>query len=253
MWPIKYRDLIWNLTITDLKIKYQSSVLGFAWSLLNPLLMMLVLYFVFVNVFRMNQDNFALYILVGLMAWRFLANGTSMAMSSIVGRSSLVTKIYIPRQILVLSITLSCFISSFLEFCVLIPLLFVFGVKITPYILFFPIVHVMFFFIVYGLSLMLAALYVFYRDLNQIWEVCIQLGFFLSPIVYPLSTIPVKYLPYYLLNPITVLMEMYRNSLLYGTAPFPISVLYIIIVGVFLMGIGKIVFKRLERQFAEAM
>lgn len=253
MWLIKYRDLLWNLTITDLKIKYQSSALGFAWSLLNPLLMMLVLYFVFVNVFRFNQDNFALYILVGLIAWRFFANGTSMAMSSIVGRSSLVTKIYIPRQILVLSIALSCFISSLLEFCVLIPLLFIFGVKITPYILFLPIVHGIFFFIVFGVSLMLAALYVYYRDLNQIWEVCIQLGFFLSPICYPLSTIPVKYLPYYLLNPITLLMEMYRNFLLYGIGPFPLSILYIIIVGVILMVIGMAVFKRLERQFAEAM
>ena len=251
MWIIKYRDLIWNLTITDLKIKYQSSALGFAWSLLNPLLMMLVLYFVFVNMFRFNQDNFALYILVGLITWRFLANGTSIAMSSIVGRSSLVTKIYIPRQILVLSTTLSCFISSLLEFCVLIPLLFVFGVKITPYILFFPIVHGIFFFIVYGISLMIAALYVYYRDLNQIWDVLIQLGFFLSPICYPLSVIPVKYLSYYLLNPVTVLMEMYRNFLLYGIAPAPLSTLYIVIVGIVLMFAGMAVFKRLERRFAE--
>ena len=251
MWIIKYRDLIWNLTITDLKIKYQSSALGFAWSLLNPLLMMLVLYVVFVNVFRFNQDNFALYILVGLIAWRFLANGTSMAMGSIVGRPGLVTKIYIPRQILVLSTTLSCFISSLLEFCVLIPLLFIFGIKITPYILFFPIAHVIFFFIVYGVSLMLAAFYVYYRDLNQIWDVLIQLGFFLSPICYPLSTIPAKYLSIYLLNPVTVLMEMYRNFLIYGIAPAPLSIIYLIIVATILVVVGMAVFKRLERRFAE--
>jgi lipopolysaccharide transport system permease protein len=251
MWIIKYRDLIWNLTITDLKIKYQSSALGFAWSLLNPLLMMLVLYVVFVNVFRMNQDNFALYILVGLIAWMFLANGTTMAMGSIVGRPGLVTKIYIPRQILVLSTTLSCFISSLLEFCVLIPLLFIFGIKITPYILFFPVAHVVFFFIVYGVSLMLAAFYVYYRDLNQIWDVLIQLGFFLSPICYPLSTIPAKYLSMYLLNPVTVLMEMYRNFLIYGIAPAPLSVIYLIIVATILVVVGMAVFKRLERRFAE--
>ena len=138
---------------------------------------MLVLYGVFSNLFRMNQENFALYILVGLITWRFLANGTSAAISSIVGRPSLVTQVYIPRQILVLSTILSCFISSLLEFSILIPLLIIVGVTITPYILFFPIAHVIFFFIVYGLSLMLAALYVYYRDLNQIWQVIIQLFF----------------------------------------------------------------------------
>jgi len=253
MWLIKYRDLIWNLTITDLKIKYQSSALGFAWSLLNPLLMMLVLYFVFSNVFRFNQENFALYILVGLMAWRFLANGTSTAMSSIVSRPSLVTKVYIPRQILVLSTTLSSFISSLLEFSVLIPLLFIFGIKMTSFLLFFPIAHVVFFFIVYGLSLMLAALYVYYRDLNQIWEVLIQLGFFLSPICYPLSTIPANYLSIYLLNPITVLIEMYRDILIYGTAPAPLSFLYLVIIAIIMMVIGMAVFKRLERRFAEVI
>jgi lipopolysaccharide transport system permease protein len=251
MWLIEYRDLIWNLTISDLKIKYQSSTLGFAWSLLNPLLMMLVLYLVFANLFRFNQDNFALYILVGLIVWRFLANGTSVSMSSIVGKPGLVTKIFIPRQILVLSTTLSCFISSLLEFCILIPLIFIFGVKITPNILFFPIVHGIFFFFVYGISLVLASLYVYYRDLNQIWEVIIQLGFFLSPIAYPLSVIPEKYTFYYLLNPVTVLMEMYRNFLLYGIGPTPLSFLYIIFVGIFLTAIGLVIFKKLERRFAE--
>ena len=248
---MQYRDLIWNLTITDLKIKYQSSVLGFAWSLLNPLFMMLVLYFVFSNVFRFTQEHFALYILVGLIAWRFLANGTSVAMMSIVGKPSLVTKIYIPRQILVLSSTLSSFISSILEFCVLIPLLFIFGANITPYVLFFPIVHVIFFFIVYGLSLMVAAMYVYYRDLTQIWEVVIQIGFFLSPIVYPISMIPAQYLPFYVLNPVTIIIETYRNFLIFGLPPGLKSMVYLVISAVIMMVAGNALFNRLERRFGE--
>lgn len=251
MWLMQYRDLIWNLTITDLKIKYQSSVLGFAWSLLNPLLMMLVLYFVFSNVFRFTQEHFALYILVGLIAWRFLANGTSVAMMSIVGKPSLVTKIYIPRQILVLSSTLSSFISSILEFCVLIPLLFIFGANITPYVLFFPVVHVIFFFIVYGLSLMVAAMYVYYRDLTQIWEVVIQIGFFLSPIVYPISMIPAQYLPFYVLNPVTIIIETYRNFLIFGLPPGLKSMVYLVISAVIMMVAGNALFNRLERRFGE--
>ena len=253
MWLMQYRFLIWNLTIADLKIKYQSSALGFIWSLLNPLLMMLVLFFVFSNFFRFEQENFALYILVGIIAWRFLANGTSSAMISIVNRPSLVTKIFIPRQILVLSSTLSSFISSSLEFCVLIPLLFILGAPITPYILFLPIAHGIFFFIVYGLSLALASLYVYYRDLTQIWDVVIQLGFFLSPICYPITLIPPKYLPLYTLNPVTVIIETYRNFLIYGLPPGLRSLAYLVIATVILMIIGKVVFKHFERRFAEVI
>src|SRR5512137_1656923 len=116
MWVIEYRELIRILTISDLKIKYQSSVLGFAWSLLNPLLMMLVLYFVFSKAFNTDQENFALYLLIGIVTWRFLANSTSASILALVERASLVTKIYIPRQALVLSTVLSSFISSLLEF-----------------------------------------------------------------------------------------------------------------------------------------
>jgi lipopolysaccharide transport system permease protein len=98
MWFVDYRELIKILTISDLKVKYQSSVLGFAWSMLNPLLLMLVLYFVFANVFKATQDHFALFMLIGIISWRFLTNGTTSSISSIVGKSNLVTKIYISLE-----------------------------------------------------------------------------------------------------------------------------------------------------------
>jgi lipopolysaccharide transport system permease protein len=251
MWIVEYRELIKILTISDLKVKYQSSVLGFAWSLLNPLLMMLVLYLVFNNVFKTNQDQFALYILIGIISWRFFAIGTSASMMAIVGKSSLVTKIYIPRQVLVMSTVLSSFISSILEFLVLVPLLIILGAGISPYILLFPVIHLIYFLIVYGISLILASLYVYYRDLNQIWDVLIQIGFFLSPIVYPLSTVPPQYLKYYMLNPITALMQMYRDVLLYHRPPSLTYMAFTLAVGLVIMVAGSLVFKRLERRFAE--
>lgn len=251
MWFLEYRELIRIMTISELKVKYQSSILGFTWSLLNPLLMMLVLYFVFSNIFKARQNNFALYLLIGIVSWRFLANGTSSAIASIVGKPSLVTKIYIPRQVLVLSVVLASFISSILEFVVLVPLLFILGVGLSPYILLFPIIHIIFFMMVYGMSLILASLYVYYRDLNQIWDVIMQMGFFLSPVVYPLSTVPEKYLPYYMLNPITVVIQMYRDILLNHTAPAYWDLTFAFMAGVFVIFIGSAIFNRLERRFAE--
>ena len=253
MWIVDYRELIRILTISDLKVKYQSSVLGFAWSLLNPLLMMLVLYLVFNNAFKNNQEHFALYILIGIVSWRFLANATSSSMMAIVGKPSLVTKIYIPRQILVLSSVLSSFISSLLEFLVLMVLLLAFGVNISPNILFFPVIHIVYFIMVYGISLALAALYVYYKDLNQIWEVLLQLGFFISPVCYSISTVPEKYIFYYMLNPVTLVMQIYRKTLLYAESPSAVSLVYILLSACVLLILGAVIFKRLERRFAEEL
>lgn len=251
MYIFEYKELIKNLVISDLKTKYSSSVLGFAWSMLNPLLMMLVLYFVFSNVFKMTQEHFALYILIGLTGWRFFAFGTSLALSSIVGKPSLVTRIYIPREILTLSVVISALISSLLEFLVLIPLLLIFGIALSLTILIFPILHMLYFLMIYGIALMLASLYVYYRDLNQIWEVLLQIGFFLSPIVYPMTLIPDKYLIYYLLNPITRIIEMYRDVLLYGKIPILMDFVIVIFSGIVLTAIGSWLFRRLSPRFAE--
>jgi len=252
MYIFEYKELIRNLVVSDLKTKYTGSVLGFAWSLVNPLLMMLVLYFVFSSIFH-TQENFVLYLLTGIFVWRFFANGTTAAMYSIVGKSSLVTKIFIPREILTLSIAISCFVSSILEFLVLIPLLIILGAGISATILFVPILHLLYFMIVFGISLILASLYVYYRDLNQIWDVVLQVGFFLSPIVYPLAYIPAKYEFYYMLNPITRLITMYRDVLLDGTIPKISDFGIVIAFGVLLLVLGTLLFKKQSRRFAEEL
>ncbi len=245
-----YKELIKNLVISDLKTKYSSSFLGFAWSMLNPLLMMLVLYFVFSHIFK-SQENFVVYLLTGILAWRFFANGTTQAMGSIVGKSSLVTKIYIPREILTLSTAISSLISSTLEFLVLIPLLLILGAGISSITLMFPVIQLMYFLIVYGTSLVLASLYVYYRDLNQIWDVVLQVGFFVSPIIYPLSLVPAKYEFYYMLNPITRLINMYRDIFLNGMFPKISDFGIVFVFDLLLVFIGTAIFRKLSRRFAE--
>jgi lipopolysaccharide transport system permease protein len=190
-------------------------------------------------------------ILIGLLAWRFFSIGTNSALNSIVGKPSLVTKIYIPRQILTLSSVLSGLISSTLEFLVLIPLLVIFGDGLKWTVLLFPIVQVLFFLVIYGLSLMLASMYVYFRDLNQIWDVLLQLGMFLSPIVYPLSIIPEQYRSIYLLNPITCVINMYRDIFLYGNIPQIYDIAIVVVsIGV-LLSAGTLTFNKLSRRFAE--
>lgn len=253
MWIIEYRELIRILTISDLKIKYQSSVLGFAWSLINPLLTMLVLYFVFRGAFAAGQDSFGLYLLIGIVTWRFMQNSTSTSIRAIVDRRSLVTKIYIPRQVLVLSTVLSGFIGSFLEFLVLFVLLVAFGVSFSFNLLLFPFVFLVYFLIAYGISLALASLYVYYRDTIQIWEVLLQLGFFLSPVVYPITTIPEEYRELYMLNPITAIMQINRQILLYSQPASADSLLLVTITAIVMLWAGSTIFGRMERRFAEEL
>jgi lipopolysaccharide transport system permease protein len=247
---LEYRELIRNLVISDLKVKYASSFLGFAWSMLNPLMMLIVLYFVFSNVFK-DQPNFAIYILVGLLSWRFFVTGTMSALGSIVGKTSLVTKIYIPRQILTLSSVLSSLISSTLEFIVLLPLLMVFGVGLHPTAVLFPLVLAMYFLIIYGLALILSSLYVYFRDLNQIWDVLLQLGFFLSPIVYPITLVPKKFMFLYDLNPVTRVIDMFRDLFMTGSLPQASDVALVLAAAFILLLAGTQTFNRLSRRFAE--
>lgn len=246
-----YRELIGNLVVSDLKIKYANSVLGFAWSLLNPLMMMVILYLVFSNIYKNNQENFIIYLLIGILSWRFFSTVTTSALESIVMKQSLVKKIFIPREILTLSVVISGLISSFLEFSVLLPLLVILGVGIYSTIVIFPVVQILFFLIIYGLSLILASLYVYFRDLNQIWQVAIQLGFFLCPIVYPLSFIPEKFQAYYMLNPVTRVIGMYRDIFLNGTIPGLSDFLVVLAFVAILLIAGNLVFNKLSRRFAE--
>lgn len=251
MWIREYWDLIEILTTSYLRVKYQSSILGFAWSLINPLFIMLILYIVFSHIFGVSDSQYALYILIGITTYRFFSNATSMGMTSIVSNSGLVTKVFIPRQILVFSAVLSGFISSILEFSVLFILMILLGAHFYSTVLLLPLILLLFFLMIYSLALGLASLYVLYRDLNQIWEVILQAAFFLSPIVYSISAIPEQYLQLYMLNPVTTTMVTIHDILLYGTLPDSVLVLYLVLISIFLLFLCRFIFNRIERRFAE--
>jgi lipopolysaccharide transport system permease protein len=248
MW--QYRELIRNLTIVDLKNRYQNTTLGFFWSILSPLLFAFVLYFVFRHLFG-AEENFAINLLVGLMAWRFFANGTSSSLYAIVGKPSLVTKVYLPRQILVLSTALSNLISSLLEFLVLVPMIFILLGNLPVTILLFPVVHLAYFWFIFGAGLLLSAFFVYFRDLNQIWEVLVNILFFCSPIIYPLAIVPNYLMPYYMLNPLTQIIVMYRDVMVAGNLPSLYSVLVVIGFAIAAYLVGSLVFSKLQRRFAE--
>jgi len=248
MW--QYRELIRNLTVADLKNRYQNTSLGFFWSLLSPLLLAGVLYFVFRHLFG-AEENFAINLVVGIMAWRFFVTATSSSLGAIVGKPSLVTKVYIPRQILVLSTALANLISSLLEFIVLLPIIFILLGYLPVTVLLFPVIHFVYFWFLFGAGLLLSALYVYFRDLNQIWEVMTQVLFFCSPIIYPLSIVPAHLMPYYLLNPLTQFIGIYRQVMVAGALPSLYSIAVVTGFAIAAYLVGSLTFNKLQRRFAE--
>jgi len=247
----EHTDVIWILVKKDFKIRYRNSLLGFVWSLLNPLSMMVILTLVFSFLLKSGIQDFSVFLLSALLPWRFFSIGTMQATGSISGNPSLVKKIYLPRQILVLANNLASFFSFLMEFVVLLPIMMALGMKLTPALLILPALMISEFLIVLGTSLALAALNVFYRDFYQIWEITLQLGFFLSPIFYEAKIIPERYLLYYSLNPVTRIIESTRKVLLYGVFPSAFDVAIPLLAAFVVLAIGYATFRRLEPRFAE--
>lgn len=185
------RALLVELVRTDFKLRYQGSILGYAWSLLRPLLIFLILYIVFVRFLRVGNDvpHFPIYLLLGIVMWNFFNEMTVQSLGSIVGRGDLIRKIRIPRWIVVFSSSISALINLGLNL-VIVAIFMVFnGVDLRESVLWLPFILFELYVFALGISLLLAALYVKFRDVGYIWEVVLQAGFYLTPILYPLALI----------------------------------------------------------------
>ena len=246
-----YRDLILRLAWSDFKLRYKNSVLGFFWSLLEPLLMLLVLYVVFSHLMRIQVEHYQLFLLLGIILWNFLDRGTSMGIFGIIGKPSLVQKVYFPRDVLIISACTTALMMTMLEFVVFVAFMGIFGVAPTGAVLYFPPIFVLLFVLVYGLSLALSALNVYFRDVQFIWRVILQAGFFATPILYPITIFPADLQRVVMTNPMARIIANSRDCILYGAAPAPGDLAYVAAASVLVLLVGYLVFDHFEPRFAE--
>lgn len=198
------RALLSELVRTDFKLRYQGSALGYAWSLLRPLLLFLILYVVFVKFLRLGKGipHYPVYLLLGIVIWNFFLEMTTQSLGSIVGRESLIRSIRIPRWLIVLSASISALINFVLNLIVVAFFMILNHVDISIMALWLPLIFLEVYVFSLGISLFLAALFVRLRDINYVWEVILQAGFYMTPILYPLSLITsLKLQKLILLNP----------------------------------------------------
>ena len=228
------RELIRNLVLRQLKIRYKSSSLGFLWSLLNPLIMALVYWVVFSNIFGggrgswLGEDgHYAAYLVSGLFAWNFFAGSISDSANAFVGNVSLVKKVYFPRIILPLSAVLTNLVNFILSLVVLFILLFVWKRPPGFSLVMLPLLMLIGFMMAAGLSFFLCCLNVLFRDVEHILQVILFAGFFLTPVIYPYKhVIPGNLHRLYLLNPMASLIVSYQNVLYDGVFP-PAAFIYV--------------------------
>lgn len=187
----KNRALLRELVATDFKLRYQGSILGYAWSLLRPLLLFMILYVVFVKIIRLgnNVPHYPVYLLFGIVMWNFFAEMTSQSLGSIVGRGDLIRKVRIPRWIIVISSSVSALINLVLNLFVVAVFMLINHVGLMSSAFWLPLILLQIYIFALGVSFFLAAAFVKFRDMSYIWEVIMQAMFYLTPIVYAMTAI----------------------------------------------------------------
>lgn len=255
------RALLSELVRTDFKLRYQGSVLGYAWSLLRPLFMFLILYVVFARFLKIGDavPHYPIYLLLGIVLWQFFSDMTNQSLTSIVARGDLIRKIRIPRWMIVVTSSISAVINLVLNLLVVGVFMIFNKSDISSSAVFFPLIIGQIYLFSLGLSLFLSAAYVKYRDVSYIWEVLLQAGFYLTPILYPLSLIPqIQLQKLALLNPMAQTIQDARSALVtpetvtiaevFGTSAtrlIPVAVTVLVLI------LGTLYFRREAKHFAE--
>jgi len=246
---LRYKDLLLNLVIRHLTVRYRRSMLGFCWSLLNPLLNTVVFTIVFATVFRFGMKDFIIYFLSGYQLWNFVSQSTVDAAHSILLNGQLFNKIYLPTSIFVYSVVLSGLINLGLALVPLFLLVLVIGKGLHPALVFLPLPLLFTLLFSLGVSLTLASTAVFFHDIINFYKIILMPWMYLTPIVYPLNIVPEKYLPLIKLNPMYYLVECFRQPIVAGTLPDVNLVLMAGGISLATLFVGYAIFHRLSDKF----
>ncbi len=248
---LKYRSLLYELTVRDIKVKYRRSILGLFWTILNPLLMMLILCFVFSHLFRFDIENYAIYVLSGQVIFNYFQLSTTEAMMAILNNGMLIKKVYIPKYMLVLVKILSGSVYLLASFCALLVVMCITGAEIKGTIILsiIPLGCICVFSL--GLGFVLAALAVKFRDIIHLYSVFCTALFYVTPIIYPYSILP-KYVGDIVHhNPLTAIIEVFRSLVIDGQMPSVGRILYCLAVSGIMLVVGKAIFTKRQNTFVQ--
>ena len=250
-----YLDLISALVKKEIKIRYKTNILGYAWSILNPLSQALIYLVAFQYILKVKIDNYVLFLVLGLFPWQWLMNSVVASSVSMVANANLVKKTIFPREYIVFAVVLNDMVHFFLSLPVLLVFLIIYrhSVHVNPWlILIFPILAVIQLFFTMGFALLVAAINVFFRDLERLVTIFLNMMFYGTPVVYAVTMIPQKLHFIIYANPMSMLIINYRNIFLYSTINWH-YLIYSAVYSLIVFWIGYAVFKKFKDRFAEVL
>lgn len=249
-----YREMINGLVRKDLRGRYKGSVLGFAWTFINPLLQLLVYTMVFSVIMRNGIQDYYVFLFVALVPWIFFSASITGGSSSVLASGDMVKKIYFPREVLPIAYVTSAFVNMVLSFVVVLLVLLVTGYGINfVALLYLPIIMLVEYLLALGIAFITSACTVYLRDLEYILGIIAMAWQFLTPVMYASDMVPDRLLPIWNLNPMKSVIEAYRDILYYQQVPQLSTLLVAVLLGVGFLIIGAIVFDKLQKGFAEEL
>lgn len=246
----RYQDLIRELVARDIKLRYRRSFLGYVWSILNPLLIMTIMTIVFSAMFKRNIVNFPVYLLIGRMSYDFMKSATNAAMKSVTGNAALMKKTYIPKYIFTVAKVTSSLVDFVFSLGALMIVIIVTRSGFHLTMLFLPVVFIQLYIFSMGLGFLLAALHVFFRDIQYIYNAVLTAWMYLTPIFYPIESLP-KSLQLFIsyCNPLYYYVTQFRACVLYGKMPESRLIIGGWLIALVMMVIGLFVFQRHKDHF----
>ena len=234
----KYRFLMQQLVTKDIKLKYRRSFLGYLWSILNPLMVMVIMVIVFSNMFRSDITNFPVYLIIGQTLYNFMSESTTQAIFSIIGNASLLKKTYVPKYVFVMSRVCSSLINLMASCAALF--LIMIGMRAELHWTMLLSVVPLFLLVVLalGIGLILATIAVKYRDVLHLYSVLMAVLMYLTPVIYPMSILPEWLYHLVMINPLTSILIMFRNVVIYGRLPGLVMLLVTAAEAVLCLGVG---------------
>ena len=261
-----YRQMIFSLVKKDLRGRYKGSALGFLWTFLNPLLQLVVYSIVFSTIFRNNIEKFYLDLFIGLLPWMFFSSSLTVGSVSVISSKDMVKKIYFPREVLPIAYVTSSFVNMLLCFLVVFIVMIIGGIDPNSTfhwtaLLYLPIVMIVEYVLALGFAMLASALTVYFRDLEHILGIITMAWMYATPILYDVSMIQNilvekgmgNLMHLYMLNPMTPIIVAYHQILYYGQAPDMSTLLSAVVLGLFFLILGYLVFRKLQRGFAEEL
>jgi ABC-2 type transport system permease protein len=243
--------LVLQFALKDFKIRYTHSVLGYAWSVLNPLVFFLIYYFVFTTFMRFDVPNYPGFLLLGVVLWNFFSEGTTNGASALLARADMLSKTVVPRQIMVYSALVSAGLTFVINLLVFMVILLVTGTHLQLPAICFPLLLIDLLLLTLGMALLLAPLYVRYRDVGYLWGIGLQIGFWLTPIIYLDLMMPERWRWIVWINPVGRIIGDARRALIYGWWPGLRGLVITTLMSIVVCAVGYVVFQRMQRRIVE--